>query len=242
MKRTSGQAYLAERDKAAGDGAAKQTKPGWKGGGGFGFGDFLREHEPRKIDFDPLLSSPCEGSRLIADVKLEESISTGDKAVMPKCSWYTLQHNQPPVGPVESNSLDLSKVGDGVVLVVLVAQTAEKQTINDTSTNAGSTVAKAICAWRATLSEGPAKDRKDLLRIRRPQGPKSTGVWLIAGFIRGSAEDRWHAEAIDEVYPEKRLKTVLPLRFKELVPPAEEKEEEDPMAAARRMLEEAMKG
>lgn len=241
MKRTSGAAYLADRDKAAG-GDAKQQKTAWKTGGGFA--DFLRE-PTKKIVFEPVLESPCAGGRVMAIVKPDEIHGSADKALQPKCAWWQFQHTGPPVGPVESDVLDLSKLDKDVALVALLANVAESQTINDASSNHGFSTAKATPAWTARLGEGSKEeDRRELIRLRRAEGCRTTGVWLVACIIKESTCDgsSWTAQAIDEVYPEKRIKALLPMRFKDLVPAAPEKKvDDDPMAATRRMLEEAMK-
>lgn len=122
----------------------------------------------------------------------------------------------------------------GVPLVALVAQLAARETINDASSNQGFTTAKGPSPWSAKLLQG----KTELLRLRRPEGLRSTGVWLIATIQKEG--NTWKAEAIDELYPEKRLEAVLLLRFKEFIEKKEEKQEEDPMEATRRMLAEAM--
>eukprot|EP00442_Polarella_glacialis_P049911 CAMPEP_0115146754 /NCGR_PEP_ID=MMETSP0227-20121206/62894_1 /TAXON_ID=89957 /ORGANISM="Polarella glacialis, Strain CCMP 1383" /LENGTH=154 /DNA_ID=CAMNT_0002556513 /DNA_START=42 /DNA_END=503 /DNA_ORIENTATION=+ len=144
MKRTSGQAYLKERDDAAAaaSGEGKKKKKGWTGAGG-GFADFLQEPLVKKIEFESLMSSECSGGRVIAKVVDEETLSN-DLTTAPRCSWWQLQHSGPPVGPVESNQLDLSKLD---AEVALVAQVIGKETINDASSNAGYTTAKPPTAW-----------------------------------------------------------------------------------------------
>eukprot|EP00930_Biecheleria_cincta_P062382 TRINITY_DN47856_c0_g1_i1.p1 TRINITY_DN47856_c0_g1~~TRINITY_DN47856_c0_g1_i1.p1 ORF type:complete len:243 (+),score=58.21 TRINITY_DN47856_c0_g1_i1:32-760(+) len=240
MKRTSGAAYLADRDKASND-EVKQQKTGWKTGGGFA--DFLRE-PTKKIVFEPVLESPCAGGQVMALVKPDEQHGSADKALQPKCAWWQFQHTGPPVGPVESNVLDLSKLDKDVALVALLAHVSESKTINDASSNHGFTTAKTTPAWTARLGEGSKpEDRRELIRLRRSEGCRTTGVWLVACIIKESTGDTcsWRAQAIDEVYPEKRIKALLPMRFKDLVPAPPEEKEDDPMAATRRLLEEAMK-
>ena len=123
----------------------------------------------------------------------------------------------------------------GVPLVALVAQLAARETINDASSNQGYTTAKGPSPWTAKVLEG----KTELLRLRRPEGLRSTGVWLVATIQKDGSS--WKADALDELYPEKRLEAVLMLRFKDYVKEqAEEKQEEDPMEATRRMLAEAM--
>ena len=78
----------------------------------------------------------------------------------------------------------------------------------------------------------------ELIRLRRPEGLRSTGVWLIATLQKDG--DSWKADALDELYPEKRLEAVLMLRFKDYVKEEVEEKVEDPMEATRRMLAEAM--
>jgi len=226
MKRTSGAAYLAERDREL-QPAAKQ-KPGWAARG---FGDFLREPAPKKPLFDPLLSSPCEGGSIVAKVTTDDM--GNEKAAMPKCSWWQFPTSGPPV-IIDGNTLDLSEM-KGVPLVALVAQLAARETINDASSNQGYTTAKGPSPWTAKVLEG----KTELLRLRRPEGLRSTGVWLVATIQKDGSS--WKADALDELYPEKRLEAVLMLRFKDYVKEqAEEKQEEDPMEATRRMLAEAM--
>ena len=228
MKRTSGAAYLAERDKADPKAASKQLKPNWKA---VGFGDFLREQGPRKPLFDPLLESECAGGRVSAKVVAEDA--GPNSGLIPKYSWWQFCDDGPPT-IVEENSLDLSKLKK-VSLVALIAQVASKETINDASSNQGFTTAKSQSPWTAKLFEG----KSDLVWIRRPEGIRSTGVWLVATLQKEG--DVWKVKAADELYPENRLEAVVRLRFKDFIHEQAEKEEEDPMAATRRMLEEAMK-
>lgn len=226
MKRTSGAAYLAERDGEL-QPAAKQ-RVGWAARGA---GNFLCELAPKKPLFDPLLSSPCEGGSIVARVTTDDM--GNEKAAMPKCSWWQFPTSGPPV-IVDGNTLDLSEM-KGVPLVALVAQLAARETINDASSNQGYTTAKGPSPWTAKVLEGET----ELLRLRRPEGLRSTGVWLVATIQKDGSS--WKADALDELYPEKRLEAVLMLRFKDYVKEqAEEKPEEDPMEATRRMLAEAM--
>ena len=230
MKRTSGAAYLAERDKTADpkNAASKQLKPNWKA---VGFGDFLREQGPRKPLFDPLLESECAGGSVSAKVAAEDA--GPNSGLIPKCSWWQFCDDGPPT-VVEESSVDLSKLKK-VPLVALIAQVASKETINDASSNQGFTTAKSQSPWTAKISAG----QQDLVRIRRPEGIRSTGVWLVATLQKEG--DSWKVQATDELYPEKRLDAVVRLRFKDFIHDADKPEEEDPMAATRRMLEEAMK-
>ena len=131
--------------------------------------------------------------------------------------------------------MDLSKLAK-VSLVALIAQVASKETINDASSNQGFTTAKSQSPWTAKVTAG----KQALVRIRRPEGIRSTGVWLVATFQKDG--ENWKVQAADELYPENRLEAVVRLRFKEFIhDQADKEEEEDPMAATRRMLEEAMK-
>ena len=225
MKRTSGAAYLAARDKEL-QPAAKQ-KPGWAARG---FGDFLREAAPRKPLFDPLLSSPCGGGSIVAKVTTDDQ--GNEKAAMPKCSWWQFSSNGPPV-IIDGNTIDLTDMKN-VPLVALIAQLAARETINDASSNQGYTTAKGPSPWTAKVLEGTT----ELIRLRRPEGLRSTGVWLIATLQKDG--DSWKADALDELYPEKRLEAVLMLRFKDYVKEEVEEKVEDPMEATRRMLAEAM--
>mmetsp|Transcript_21242 Transcript_21242/g.39968 ORF Transcript_21242/g.39968 Transcript_21242/m.39968 type:complete len:230 (+) Transcript_21242:56-745(+) len=228
MKRTSGAAYLAERDKTDQRTSSKQLKPNWKG---VGFGDFLRD-APRKPLFESLLESEFAGGRVLAKVTADDAgANTG---IVPKCSWWQFREEGQPI-IAEDASLDLAKLKD-VPLVALIAQVASKETINDASSNQGYTVAKSQSAWTAKVYAGS----QDLVRIRRPEGLRSTGVWLVATFQKEG--DAWKATAADELYPEHRLEAVLRLRFKDFINDKSEKKEdaEDPMAATRRLLEEAM--
>lgn len=242
LKRESGAAFLAQRD-----GVSKAPKPSMdfrRMLGPAGFAESLRAEAEAKADraFDALMASPCAGGIVGATARVD-GVST-DKTAQPKCSWWQLQSGCPPIGPVESARLDLSKI-DGEVGVVAI--TAEVTGSNKEKVRGGgvaedtSTSLKTQPPWIAVVMEGDPKDPQQLLRIRRAEGVENGSVWLVGVFIR-SAEDsaKWQAEAIDEVYPATRLKKLLPLRCKDLVPPAPEKEAEDPMEATRRMLAEAM--
>ena len=229
MKRTSGAAYLAERDSQLKPVA--KAKVGWAARGA---GNSLAEPK-KKVFFDPLLSSPCEGGVIVAKVTTDDMANEKEKAAMPKCSWWQFPSNGPPV-TIDGTTIDLSEM-KGVPLVALVAQMAARETINDASSNQGYTIAKGPSPWTAKVLEG----KTELLRLRRPEGLRSTGVWLIATLQKEGGEGAWKADALDELYPEKRLEAVLMLRFKDYVKETEkEQTEEDPMEATRRMLAEAM--
>ena len=224
MKRTSGAAYLEERDRTS-QPAAKQ-KTGWAAR----TIDFLKEPAKKYAIFDPLLSSPCDTGSIVANVTTD---SMGkEKAAMPKCTWWQFPTSGSPVTK-DGNDMDLAEL-KGIPLVALVAHLPARETINDASSNQGYTIAKCPTPWTAKLLQG----KTELLRLRRPEGLRSTGVWLVATVHKDG--DAWKAEAVDELYPENRLDAVLLLRFKDFVKEHAEKQEEDPMEATRRMLAEAM--
>mmetsp|Transcript_2611 Transcript_2611/g.6079 ORF Transcript_2611/g.6079 Transcript_2611/m.6079 type:complete len:247 (+) Transcript_2611:2-742(+) len=244
MKRESGAAYLAKRDAEAGEGqAAKRprgatTLPLQRRTLGSSFVDLLLEGTHADVDFRPLLSSRCEGGRLAAAVRADGS--SAEKTVKPRCAWWTLEHGGQPVGPVHSSVLDLAQLDKAVAVVALVADAEEegKRTVVTEHSDQG---AKATPAWTAALGEGAPRPSRELVRLRRGDGVQPGGVWLVAVIAREAEGSGWHALAIDEVYPAKRLKALLPLRCKDLVKAAEPPAEEDPMEKTRRLLAEAMK-
>ncbi|CAJ1385737.1 unnamed protein product [Effrenium voratum] len=243
MKRTSGAAYLAERDAASykrSDAAAfkrpdekskpLESRPGWAARQ---YGNFLAEPPTKPKIFDPILSSTCPDGPLVAKVVTDDMGK--EKAGMPTCTWWQFFADGEPETS-RGDKLDLSQISSKkeVKLVALVAQMVAKETIDDASSNQGYTTAKGPSPWTAALWS----EDKELVRIRRPEGLRTTGVWLVATLQRDG--EGWKADAVDELYPEKRLEAVLMLRFKDFVKKEEEVVEEDPMAATRRMLEEAM--
>lgn len=198
-----------------------------------------------------LLGGRCESGRVVALVHSDGK--SADKIAEPRSGWWMLEHGGTPVGPAESPTLDLPKLGDEVAAVAFVAEVAnaERRAVREHSLNEAST-RKSSPPWEATLSAvvnaegGSGSSLQRLVRLRRPDGVQPGGAWLVAILTREKpgTGSGWRAEAIDEVYPDKRLKALLQLRCKDLVQPGKEDKpkEEDPMEATRRMLAEAMAG
>ena len=226
MKRTSGAAYLAERDMT------EKLKPQPKIGWAARTVNSVAQLPSKKPLFEPLLSSPVETASVVAKVWTDDMVMMKDKTGAPKCSWWKFMGDAVPE-KVEGDTLELSGL-KGVPVVALVARLPVRETVDDAATNTGYTTAKMPSPWTAKLLQ----KEQDLVRIRRPEGLRSTGVWLVAT-LRQKGE-LWTAEAVDELYPEKRLEAVLQLRFKEFIKKEEEAPSEDPMEATRRMLAEAM--
>jgi len=196
-----------------------------------------------------LLGGRCEKGRIEALVQSDGT--SADKIAEPRSGWWMLEHGGTTVGPAESPTLDLSKLGEDVAAVAFVAEVAntERRTVREPSEVA---TRKSLPPWEATMSAimtaegGSGSSLQRLVRLRRPDGVQHGGAWLVAVLTRELPGDGsgWRAEAVDEVYPDKRLKALLQLRCKELVRPGKEDrpKEEDPMEATRRMLAEAMAG
>mmetsp|Transcript_15238 Transcript_15238/g.39265 ORF Transcript_15238/g.39265 Transcript_15238/m.39265 type:complete len:246 (-) Transcript_15238:53-790(-) len=245
MKRTSGAAFLADRDK--GDAKEAKTKKGrserseWTTGEGDGFVETLRAKDRIKAGYNSLLSSESAGGPVAAAVRSED-VSTA-KTSQPQCAWWQLQPGIPPVGPVRSKILDLSQLDKEVSVIALVAEVvgaSEKATVTEAQ-EGGSLTRSTAAAWNVTLFEGGKDERKDLLRLRMPISPRPGAVWVVGSLTRGGPDEPWRAESIDEVWPLSRVKEMMALRFKDKVPVQEEKKEEDPMEKTRRLLLEAMK-
>merc|ERR1712060_779864 len=102
---------------------------------------------------------------------------------------------------------DLSKLDEDVAAVALVAEVAGVEGKAKVTEFSEIGYVKATPAWTAAVNAGSAKAPKPVLRVRRQEGVKPGGVWLIAAIVRTGAKDSgtaWRTEAIDEVYPTQR--------------------------------------
>ncbi|CAK0799278.1 unnamed protein product, partial [Prorocentrum cordatum] len=213
------------KKRAAEDGPqpAKRSKTfeGLRGCKGGGFAEDLRAAADAVPDFVPVLSSPCPGGRVVASVR--KVTLSSDKTAQPRCAWWQLQHGSPPVGPVESGAVDLSRLDDDVVAVALTAEVAGagKEKVTEWVEGGAQTAGKAP-PWVAALASGG--EGGELVRLRRAEGLAAGSAWLVAVVARAPEGSGWSAQGIDEVYPAERLRALLQLRCKEIVaapPPAE---------------------
>eukprot|EP00929_Paragymnodinium_shiwhaense_P012650 TRINITY_DN12009_c0_g1_i1.p1 TRINITY_DN12009_c0_g1~~TRINITY_DN12009_c0_g1_i1.p1 ORF type:complete len:237 (+),score=73.44 TRINITY_DN12009_c0_g1_i1:174-884(+) len=207
-----------------------------------GFIELVREvPEAPKDDFPQLPKGSCsEAANLASAVRAEDA----DKTKQPYSFWWTMTRDAPPVGPVQSSRLSLSKLDKDVCVVALVAEVPDstKGTTSEFDTDRVAR-AKTEPAWICRLVEDPdnKEKRKDVLRVKRASGVKKGGAWFVGVLVRQNDESGWQAETIDEVYPSKRVANLLALRCKEIIPPAPAAKEESTMDAARKILEDAMK-
>ena len=117
MKRTSGAAYLAERDAASykrSDAAAfkrpdekskpLESRPGWAARQ---YGNFLAEPPTKPKIFDPILSSTCPDGPLVAKVVTDDMGK--EKAGMPTCTWWQFFADGEPETS-RGDKLDLSQI------------------------------------------------------------------------------------------------------------------------------------
>jgi len=242
QKRTSGQAFLAERDKASKEKEEVIRKRRLKTGGS------LVEAAPYKVDFDPLLSSQCKGGR----VKVLGQAEEAEEHKWPKCTWWQLEGGPGPKPLALANKgLDLAKVSKDVLLLALVAETPTEGSSSVREEDHSRLLSEEIDVhpWRVVVSERSAdKSQCDLVRVRRIEGLQKGGAWFVALLVKTVGDaPTWSIQAVDEIYPLSRLRALLPMRCKELAPETAEAQgktaeaELSPGEQARRMLEEAMK-
>jgi len=246
-KRTSGAAFLAERDKtvaAERDKTAitKEKEQAKKRSSLFVNLDIRDEV---KVNFREVLSEVSAGGRMMAAAKSEAE----NTRLHPRCSWWKLQNG---AGPLEGEDagrgrLDLAKLGDKAApaYVLVVEEQIIETLTKEHDCDRLQFREQDNIPWNVVLREpGAGKEPHVLLRLRRPAGVEKGYIW-VAGILSRTPEGEWKTEAINEVYPAKRLPALLPLRCKDLFTAAEEKKpkkrELTPAEEAQKMMDEAMK-
>lgn len=207
--------------------------------------------QEQEVVFNEVLASVCRGGRMQAVAKAEEA----DKTAQPRCAWWRLQGDAAPLAGEDAakGRLDLVRLADQVAQAyILVAEVhgSGGPRVREHDADLVHSSMHAQKPWNVVLKEVHDQKLEEVLRLRRPGGVEFGHIWVVGILLRtGTDKDRgWKMQAINEVYPAKRLSALLPLRCKELVPEfvadetaAQEEKELSPGEQARRMLEEAMR-
>lgn len=244
VKRTSGAAFLAERDAVSSKKAAVITERR----GGL-FSDMKRE----TVNFREVFSSACSGARMAALANIEEEMN---KLAQPRCVWWRLKGAS--ACPLEDESamkgrLDLPKLaGEAPRCYILIAEVIGTggPKVKEHDADCLQVAQHEKKPWTVVVKDATPDKPTEVLRLRRPAGIDETYVWVVGLLTRTGkdADVSWKIQAINEAYPANRLAQLLPLRVKELLPEGfedaeepEEKKELTPQERAKKALEEAMK-
>mmetsp|Transcript_8018 Transcript_8018/g.22117 ORF Transcript_8018/g.22117 Transcript_8018/m.22117 type:complete len:241 (-) Transcript_8018:278-1000(-) len=238
MKRVSGQAYLANRaDNAPPPKRSRvsQNKPLFGG-----FAELLQEGvaQPRS-DFEALHASNVDGGLVGVSLEAEGA----DRTAQPRCVFWTLCRDAPPIGPVVTSQLDLELLSLETCVVAIVAEvvTGESQRCHEGDIAQRKIIAKNAPPLAARLVQRGKESNKELLRVRRHEGVQPGGLWFVGVLRRDPAGKVWRAEAVDEVFPASRFESLLPLRCKDFILAVAPRQVADVGDETQRMLEEALK-